>query len=101
MSNPFSNLFGSAAPAEDSSKKFHDEISKIFRITLNVEDPNESIILPGMIEEEFFNSSNLLDAITERKSFTFNSRENDLKKHQFEHESVSADKITTKYSRAR
>ena len=67
MSNPFASLFGSDRKVGDVSNLVHFELSNIFRITLNVEDTEEVVILPNLIGEETeLNSTNINNAVQQR-----------------------------------
>ena len=78
-SNPFAS-FGFSAEVPGSSKKskieeksssIHSEIQKIFKISLNMEDPNENlVILPELIEiypKMIFDKNNIKHAVQYRK----------------------------------
>lgn len=71
MSNPFATLFGDKPGTRDDGSMVHSELSNIFRITLNVEDLAEVVILPEMLGEEVaLNASNVARCIQQRMELT-------------------------------
>ena len=75
-SNPFASL-GSASAVkkskiEECRESIHLQLQQIFRISLNMEDTQEVVILPELIEiypEMIFNQQNIAHAVEYRKRY--------------------------------